>query len=141
MTRGRPPLGAEIVDRLEGSPQAKQRLRIILRTLAGEISIPQACAELGIGESRFHEMRTEILQHTLVDLEPRPLGRPPQTASQEEALIAQLQQQVQALKVDLRAAQIRQELAIALPRLSGPPQCPPAGGGKKERQRRRGSRR
>ena len=137
MTRGRPPLGAEIVERLEGSTQAKQRLRIILRTLAGEISIPQACVELGIGESRFHEMRNEILQHTLGDLEPKPLGRPPQAPSEQETLIVQLQQQVQALKVDLRAAQIRQELALALPRLSGPQQDLPAGGGKKERQRRR----
>ena len=137
MTRGRPPLGAEIVDRLEGSLQAKQRLRIILRTLAGEVTIPQACAELGIGDSRFHEMRTEILQHTLGDLEPKPVGRPPQTTSQQEDLIAQLQQQVQALKVDLRASQIRQELTLALPRLSGPRDLP-AGGGKKERHRRRG---
>ena len=138
MTRGRPPLGAEIVDRLEGSPQAKQRLRVVLRTLAGEITIPQACAELGIGESRFHEMRNEILQHTLGDLEPKPVGRPPQALSPQETLVAQLQQQVQALKVDLRAAQIRQELTLALPRLSGPQQDLPAGGGKKERRRRRG---
>ena len=138
MTRGRPPLGAEIVDRLEGSPQAKQRLRVILRTLAGEITIPQACTELGIAESRFHEMRTEILQHTLGDLEPKPPGRPSRTLSPQEAHTAQLQQQVQDLKVDLRAAEIRQELTAALPRLSRPQDLPP-GGGEKDRQRRRES--
>jgi hypothetical protein len=135
MARGRPPLGDEIVEHLEGSSQAKQRLRIILRTLAGELTIPQACAELEVSDSRFHEMRTELLQHTLGELEPKPIGRPSQTPTPQETLITQLQQQVQALKIDLRAAQIRQELALALPRLAAAPKDQPAGGGKKDRRR------
>ena len=135
MARGRPPLGDEIVEHLEGSPQAKQRLRVILRTLAGEISIPQACAELQVSDSRFHELRAEVLQHTLGELEPKSIGRPSQTPTPQEALVTQLQQQVQALKIDLRAAQIRQELALALPRLAATPKDQAAGGGKKERRR------
>jgi hypothetical protein len=137
MTRGRPPLGDEIVEHLEGSSQAKHRLRLILRTLAGEVTVQQACAELGVGESRFHEMRTEVLQHTLGDLEPKPIGRPSEEPTQQEALISQLQQEVQELKIDLRAAQIRQELAIALPRLAAIPQDQAAGRGKKDRRRHR----
>ena len=115
--RGRPPLGAQLVERLAGSPQAKQRLAIILRTLAGELTIPQACAELNIGESRFHDLRTQILQHTLEDLEPRPLGRPTQHPSEQEAGSAQLRQEVQQLQTNLRAAQIREELALVMPHL------------------------
>ena len=121
MTRGRPPLGAEIVDHLEGSPQAKERLRIILRTLSGEMTIPQACQELGIGESRFHEMRGEVLQGVLENLEGKPRGRPPD-ASDSDARVQQLQQQVLALTADLRASQIREELAIMLPRLARKPE-------------------
>ena len=120
MTRGRPPLGSELVERLEGSPQAKDRLRAILRTLAGEISIPQACQELGIGLSRFHEMRGEVLQDMLLSLEGKPRGRPPE--DQPDARVQELQQQVLALMTDLRASQIREELAIMLPRLARTPE-------------------
>ena len=121
MTRGRPPLGSELVERLEGSPQAKDRLRAILRTLSGEITIPQACAELGIGESRFHEMRSEVLQGVLENLEGKPRGRPPD-ASEADARVQALQQHVLELTTDLRASQIREELAIMLPRLARKPE-------------------
>ena len=121
MTRGRPPLGPEIVDRLEGSPQAKDRLRTILRTLSGEITIPQACMELGIGQSRFHQMRGEVLQDMLRGLEGKPRGRPPD-AQDPGPGVQDLGQQVLALTADLRASQIREELAIMLPRLARKPE-------------------
>jgi transposase len=128
--RGRPPMGAEIVEHLSGSSQAKQRLAVILRTLAGEISVPQACQELGVGETRFHELRNETLQHALDDLEAKPRGRPP--SAQEDARVAELQQQILTLKTDLRAAQIREELATMLPHVMHP-QDKPAGDKKKPR--------
>ena len=121
MTRGRPPLGPEIVEHLQGSPEAKQRMRVILQTLAGDLTVGQACIDLGISESRFHELRNDILQHTLEHLEAKPRGRPPDVPSEQEARIRQLQQQVQSLTADLRAGQIREELAIMLPRLAHPP--------------------
>ena len=134
MARGRPPLGAEIVDRLEGSSQAKCRLRLILRTLAGEMTIPQACQELGIGPSRFHDLRNDILQDMLESLEGRPRGRPPDGGTDRDARVQELQQQVLSLTTDLRASQIREELAIMLPRLARHPQDA-AGGGKKGKRR------
>jgi hypothetical protein len=121
MTRGRPPLGAAIVDRLEGSPQAKHRLRIILRTFSGEITALQACQELGIGETRFHDLRNEVLQYTLQALEPKPVGRPPLQVGPQDAQVAQLQQDVEDLRISLQAAQIRQELAAAMPHAIGHP--------------------
>jgi hypothetical protein len=137
MTRGRPPLGPEIVEHLQGSPEAKHRMRVILQTLAGDLSVPQACAELDISESRFHEMRGELLQQALEQLEAKPRGRPPDIPSEQEARIRQLQQQVQSLTADLRAGQIREELAIMLPRLAHPPQPAPDAGKKGGRRRRR----
>ena len=130
MNTGRPPLGAELVGSLEGSPQAKLRLEIIIRTLAGEITIPQACQELAIGESRFHELRNELLQHAVAALEPRARGRPP--TARGNPCVAQLQQQVQALKIDLQAAQIREELALMLPHVLHPDAK--ASGDKKKRR-------
>jgi transposase-like protein len=111
-------LGAELVQHLAGSAQAKQRLSVVLQTLAGERTVAQACAELGIGESRFHALRNQVLQQTLDALEPKPLGRP--TAAPEDARLARLQQEIRSLTVDLRAAQVREELAMMLPRVLHP---------------------
>jgi hypothetical protein len=113
MPAGRPPLGAELVDRMDGSSDAKKRVTIMLQTIAGNMTIPQACLELGICESRFHDLRHELLQWMVQGAEAKPRGRPP--AEPHDARVAQLQQEVQSLKLDLRAAQIREELATMIP--------------------------
>jgi hypothetical protein len=139
MQAGRPPLGAELVDRMQGSPQAKKRVQIILQTLAGEMTIPQACEELDIGESRFHDLRKELLQVMVDGAESKPRGRPP--GPQEDPHVAQLQQELQDLKVALRAAQVREELAVMLPHVVHPtpaePPAPAEADSKKKRQARR----
>ena len=55
---GRNPAGPQIAERLEGSPVAKQRLEVILETIAGRLTVPEACQQLGIGESRFTSCAT-----------------------------------------------------------------------------------
>jgi hypothetical protein len=118
--RGRKPTGALLVDRLEGSERAKARLRIILQTLAGQLTIPEACAELDIQESMFHKLRAEVLRAALGRLEPRPLGRPPSPTTASDSA-ADLEAENQRLRIELRAALVREELAEKLPRLSRPP--------------------
>ena len=59
--RGRRPAGPEYVEQLHGSDQARQRLRVVLETLAGRLRVQDACARLGIGEVRFHELRKTVL--------------------------------------------------------------------------------
>ena len=44
----RKPKGPALVQHLEGSERAKQRLEVILETIAGELTIEQACECLGI---------------------------------------------------------------------------------------------
>jgi hypothetical protein len=118
--RGRKPLGAQLVDRLEGSEHAKARLKVILETFSGQRTIPDACDELGIQESMFHRVRSEVLQTALGRLEPRPLGRPPHTPSPQDEGWAKLEEENQDLRAELRAAEIRRELAETLPRLNRP---------------------
>jgi hypothetical protein len=115
MARGRPPDSSSIVAHLTGSAQARQRLNLMLQTLKGQIPIPQAAARLGVGRSRFCLQRQEMLQAALEFLEPKPRGRPPLEISPQQQEIARLKQQVQALKIDLKAAQIREELAMLMP--------------------------
>lgn len=115
--RGRKPTGPHLVERLEGSAHAKTRLKVILETISGKRTIPDACQELGIQDSMFHRMRSEVLQTALDRLEPRPLGRPPQLASVEDRRVAELEGENLRLEIELKAAEIRRELAENLPRL------------------------
>ena len=111
---GRPGLGVEHVDRLAGDAEAKRRLRVILQTLNRELSVEQACRELGVGHTRFHELRAQALQGALEGLAPRRTGRPP---SRVEATDSPLQRVVDELSHELKTARVREELLLALPRV------------------------
>jgi hypothetical protein len=116
---GRNPAGPQIVERLEGSPVAKQRLEVILETIAGRLTVPEACQRLEIGESRFHELRKETLQATLESLEPRPLGRPAKPTPPEQGEIDALQAEIRRLHSELELAQVQIRLARIHPGLIG----------------------
>ncbi len=116
--RGRKPTGSNLVEHLEGSERAKARLKAILETLSGARSIPEVCEELGINESMFHRVRSEVLQTALQRLEPRPLGRPPQQPPPEELRVAEMEEENLRLQMELKAAEVRRELAEKLPRLA-----------------------
>jgi hypothetical protein len=103
---------------LEGSELARARLGAMLEVLAGRRALAQACAQLGLRERRFRDLRLRALQAALASLEPRPAGRParaPAAGEGEEALRATIRD----LRLDLRAAQVREEIALALPGLLG----------------------
>jgi hypothetical protein len=114
---GRKPAGPQIVERLEGSPVAKQRLEVILETIAGRSTVPEACERLGIGESRFHELRNQTLQATLEALEPCPLGRPAKPISPEQAEVDERQAELRRVQTELELAQVQLSLARIHPSL------------------------
>jgi transposase-like protein len=98
---------------------AKQRLEVILETIADRLTVSDACRQLGIGESRFHQRRNQTLQATLEALEPRPLGRPAKPTSPEETEIDTLQAELRRLQADLELAQVQLRLARIHPGLVG----------------------
>jgi len=104
-----------LVDCLDGSETARLRLRIIIQTLTGELTISQACQRLGIGRSRFHQLRQRFLASATDLLEPMPRGPAPQTPDAKDARIAQLQKEIAQLKLDLTAAHVREEIALVMP--------------------------
>jgi hypothetical protein len=111
--RGRKPSGPAAVERLPGSALARERLRVVLETLAGTCRIPEACARLGLSEQRFDQLRRQVLQAGLDSLEPRRAGRRPRPVPAAD--LAALQARIDALEIELRAAQVREEIALALP--------------------------
>lgn len=114
---GRKPLGPALVAHLDGSPTAKQRMELILATIAGRISVVHAAKLLDISEARLYELRMRVLQSGLEELEPKPVGRPPQRPSPAEQERAQLAERVAELEGELRAQQVRLDLAQTLPQV------------------------
>jgi transposase-like protein len=124
---------------LHGPETSKQRLRVILASLAGAMTVEQACRELGVSEARFHVLRREALEGALAALEPRRTGRPPAPEPTEaERQLAEQGEEIEQLKLGLYAARIREKLALTLPHvLHVGEEDGPAPSKKKSRRRRR----
>jgi hypothetical protein len=118
MSGGRPPSGSKLVERLEGSDHAKRRLMAIIDTLAGKMTIDEACASVDVRASEFHKLRSRLLQEALQSLEPRPPGRPPRVETEGDARAAALEREVLNLKNELRTVRTREELFAAVPHLA-----------------------
>jgi hypothetical protein len=116
----RPPKGVDHVDKLDGSAEAKKRVKTILETIAGEKSVAEACEALGVSEARFHELREEILAAAVEGAEPGRAGRPPKIESANGDEIKKLQAELQELRIELQASRVREEVAIAMPHLLKP---------------------
>lgn len=127
---GRKPLGPALVDHLDGSMRAKERLELILETLAGQVTVVGACQILDISEAMFYKLRNRVLQVCLEDLEPKPRGRPPQIPSADAERSTELAADIVALERELAAQSVRLELAQQLPQLAKP-----SGGVKKTTRR------
>lgn len=116
MGAGRPPRGWNHIDDLEGPETLKQRLRVILETVGGERTVREACEALQVSEARFHALRLQVLEGALASLTPGRPGRP----RREEPLpppgyMAELEEEVRELKLDLEASKIQTELALVMP--------------------------
>lgn len=118
MAAGRRPDGTQHVNRLDGEDEAKHRLRVVLETLSGTKSIEEACDELHVSASRFHEIRHDAPQGALDGLAPAASGRPrrPQPEADPEH-VAAIERENHELKADLLASMVRTEMAIGMPHL------------------------
>lgn len=113
--RGRHPAGPEYVHKLQASDETKQRLIAILETLCEQGRVIKVCQRLRMSEARFHELRRQALQGALDRMEPRPAGRPRRWPESSAQRIEELEQRVHQLEMEVRAAQVRAEINLALP--------------------------
>jgi hypothetical protein len=113
MTRGRKIDTTKLVEGLEGSDEAKARLAIFLEAFAGRRTVGEACDALELRERRFYILRGVLLQAALDSLEPRPAGRPSLKSPRQ----AGPESEIRDLRLNLQAAQIREEIALAMPHL------------------------
>jgi hypothetical protein len=134
--RGRLPSGPEYIDKLEGEVEEKERLKTILATMYGEKRLLEACADLGLGETRFHQLRETALQGALAAIVRRPAGRPSLASLSESEQIRMQQQRIEELELALEEAQVREEIALVLPQVRLDDHRRAVAGGKKMRRRR-----
>ena len=129
--RGRPPLGVDLVDLLPAVKQAPEEhavevemLKIVLKTVTGELTLGEACDRLDLSMSRVSELRQQVLMAGLEALKPRPVGRPPKAGPSQEDLgdLDRLKQENGVLREELLAAQLREELALTMPHVLKKPQ-------------------
>ena len=119
MPRGRPPKGAKLVEKLDGSDEAKKRLELVLLTIAGKRDVASACEELGIKKTAFVKIRDKVLQSALQGLEPKPSGRPRKEPEKPDR-VTELEQQVEHLKKELTYAHVREEILTTMPEIYQP---------------------
>lgn len=113
MPAGRPPKGPDLVDRLQGSDEAKKRVKIVLQTISGTLPVKEACEILAVSESRFHQIREEILLKALRSQEPQPKGRPPDRSAVPGEVLAEmegLRVRNEALEEALKRETVRADL-------------------------------
>ena len=115
--RGRYPAGLdECIDELDGTAEEKQRLHLILDTLVGEARLFESCAALGIGETRFRQLRRLVFQGALDALKRKTPGRPSQTTTGNAPEVAELQRRLADKELELQEMLVREEVALILPR-------------------------
>jgi hypothetical protein len=106
-----------VVDAVDGSALARRRLKAVLETISGERTVGEASGELGIGEAAFHKLRRHAIEGAMAGLEPRPPGRPRSEDPGADGRVKELEEEILGLKIELRASQIREELALLMPQV------------------------
>lgn len=115
MAGGRPNKGVGHIEKLNIDEATKERVRAILSTINGEISVKEAAEMLDISESRFHELRDEFLQGGAQRLEPRPKGRPGKEIDPKDKEIGTLKERIRDLEIEVETARVREEIALVMP--------------------------
>ncbi|MCE9560976.1 MAG: helix-turn-helix domain-containing protein [Planctomycetes bacterium] len=99
--RGRTPVGPELTEKLAGSALARERMQVILETIAGECRVQEACKQLGICQQRFERLRVLAIEAGIAALELKPAGRPAKILSETEIENIRLKQQNAELEAEL----------------------------------------
>lgn len=102
-----------IIARQDGSAVARERCAVLMRVIAGELTMEAAAAEVGLSTQRLHELRERMTAVAVATLEPQAPGRP--AAAQPDAKdqrIAALEADLGRVRRDLDCALIRAEIAL-----------------------------
>ena len=100
-----------LVERTRVSPEARDRLKVIFRTLFHELSVHDGCAELGVGRTRFQDLRGRMLEYAGASLEARAPGRPRRLGRPQARAEVELQHRVVGLEHEVLRLEVELDLA------------------------------
>lgn len=114
---GRRPLGIDFVEGMQGPPEAKERLMAVLESLTGELTVEQVCAAVGIGRTRFYELRERAMYGALEALFCGTPGPKARSEDEREQHIHELEARISRLQNQLQASRVRTEIALVMPHI------------------------
>lgn len=79
--------------------------------MAGQMSVDEACEELGISPSRFDQLRTRMLLASIAEFSPRPVGRPRQVPEEVQEELDALRKQIADLERERQLLKVQAELS------------------------------
>ena len=100
-----------LVDMVEASPRARERAQVILQTLARQCSVQRGCRALGMGRTRFQDLRRRMLGAAVGALEERATGRPRLQVARTCRQLSTLRGRLAGLEHELRRAQAELDIA------------------------------
>lgn len=124
MVMGRPNKGIDHLDNCDCSELSKERGKLILRTISGELSVQEACEQMGVQRARFGELRMLALQGYGDALEPGRPGRPRKLDVERDAREAELLAKIASLERQLQVAEARVVVSQLLRDKKGAPPSP-----------------
>jgi hypothetical protein len=107
MVMGRPNKGVDHLDNCDCSELARQRGKLILQTITGELSVQDACDEMGIQRPRFQELRARALQCYSEGVEAGHPGRPRTRDVERDEREAELLSRIASLERQLEVAEAK----------------------------------
>jgi len=99
------------VDTIEASPQARERAKVILSTLARKWSVQAGCRWLRVGRTRFQDLRQRMLGAAVAALEERAAGRPRSPVERTCRNLSTLRRRLVELEQELRRTQAELDIA------------------------------
>jgi DNA-binding HxlR family transcriptional regulator len=100
-----------LVESIEASPQARERAQAILRTLAQKWSVQAGCRCLGVGRTRFQDLRQRMLGAAVAALEEGAAGRPRRQVQRTCRQLSMLRRRLAELEQELRRTQAELDVA------------------------------
>ena len=100
-----------LVERTEASPEARERTKVILLMLARHWSVEDGCERLGLGRTRFQDLRRRMLRGAARALEEGAAGRPRRTVDPESDVLHALRRRVRELEGELRLSEAELDVA------------------------------
>jgi hypothetical protein len=100
-----------LVDRTRASREARERTKVILLTLTRQWSVRNGYERLGVGRTRFQDLRRRMIRGAVWAVEERAVGRPRRAVEPEPRETLALRRRIGELEHELLV--VRAELDIA----------------------------